>query len=345
MNNHPISTLLVAWYHQNKRNLPWRNSRNPYFIWLSEVILQQTRVDQGMAYYHKFTEKYPTVADLARASEEDVMLSWQGLGYYSRARNLHAAAKSVVAEHNGMFPDTYQDIRSLKGVGDYTAAAVASIAYGLPHAAVDGNVNRVVSRLFEVEENPLLPPGKRKIQEISNLLLQTDDPGAYNQAMMELGATLCKPRNPSCDICPINLHCGAFANGRQHEFPVKGEKTKVKTRYLHFIIFTDAQNNVLVSRRAQNDIWKGLYQFPMVETNYRTELHELKIPGTENLRLVKSKTDIRHLLTHRELIIGFYHFEGKNLPSESWNNYELVSADRLHELAFPRAITRYLESL
>jgi A/G-specific adenine glycosylase len=343
MKNHPISTLLIAWYNQNKRNLPWRNSRNPYFIWLSEVILQQTRVDQGTAYYHKFTEKYPEVADLAMASEEDVMLSWQGLGYYSRARNLHAAAKSVVAEHNGKFPKTYQDIRTLKGVGDYTAAAVASIAYGLPHAAVDGNVNRVVTRLFEVEENPLLPPGKKKILEISNMLLQTEDPGSYNQAMMELGATLCKPRNPSCDICPINQHCGAFANGRQHEFPVKGEKTKVKTRYLHFIIFRDAQNNVLVTRRAQNDIWKGLYQFPMLETNNKAELHELQIPGAENLRLVKSKTDIRHLLTHRELIIGFYHFECIKLPSKFWNNYEAMAFDRLHELAFPRAITRYLE--
>jgi A/G-specific adenine glycosylase len=162
MKNHPISALLIAWYHQNKRNLPWRNSRNPYFIWLSEVILQQTRVDQGTAYYHKFTEKYPEVADLAMASEENVMLSWQGLGYYSRARNLHSAAKSVVADHNGKFPKTYQDIRNLKGVGDYTAAAVASIAYGLPYAAVDGNVNRVISRLFEVEENPLLPPGNRR---------------------------------------------------------------------------------------------------------------------------------------------------------------------------------------
>lgn len=345
MKNHPISALLIAWYHQNKRNLPWRNSRNPYFIWLSEVILQQTRVDQGTAYYHKFTEKYPEVSDLAMASEEDVMLSWQGLGYYSRARNLHAAAKSVLTDHNGKFPNSYQEIRNLKGVGDYTAAAVASIAYDLPHAAVDGNVNRVVARLFQVEENPLLPPGKRKIQEISNLLLDQKAPGSYNQAMMELGATLCKPRNPSCDICPINQHCEAFANSRQHEFPVKGEKTKVKTRYLHFIIFNDDQNNVLVTRRASNDIWKGLYQFPMIETKDSAELHELNIPGTENLRLVKSKTDIRHLLTHRELIIGFYHFEGKKLPIEFWNNYESVSLNRLNELAFPRAITRYLESL
>jgi A/G-specific adenine glycosylase len=344
MKNHPISALLTAWYHQNKRNLPWRNSRNPYFIWLSEVILQQTRVDQGTAYYHKFTEKYPEVADLAMASEEDVMLSWQGLGYYSRARNLHAAAKSVVSDHNGKFPKTYQDIRNLKGVGDYTAAAVASIAYGLPHAAVDGNVNRVVARLFEVEENPLLPPGKRKIQEISNLLLQTEDPGAYNQAMMELGATLCKPRNPSCDICPISQHCGAFANGRQHEFPVKGEKTKVKTRYLHFIIFTDAQNKVLVTRRAQNDIWKGLYQFPLLETDGPVEPQSLNIPGTENMTIKKIQTNIRHLLTHRELIIGFYHFEGEKLPNKHWENYEVIHLSDLNKLAFPRAITRYLES-
>lgn len=345
MDKHPISTLLIDWYHQNKRNLPWRNSRNPYFIWLSEVILQQTRVDQGTAYYYKFTDRYPTVSDLATAPEEDVMLSWQGLGYYSRARNLHAAAKSVMAEHKGEFPKTYQDIRSLKGVGDYTAAAVASIAYDLPHAAVDGNVNRVVARLFEVEENPLLPPGKRKIQEISNMLLDTANPGTYNQAMMELGATVCKPRNPACGNCPLNQYCQAFASGRQHDFPVKGEKTKVKTRYLHFVIFKDAENRVLVSRRAENDIWKGLYQFPLIETESPVEAHLLDIPGSERMTLVKVQSNIRHLLTHRELIIGFYHFEGKKLPTENWKEFEVRDAFELPKLAFPRAITRYLESL
>ncbi len=344
MEKHPISVLLIDWYNQNKRNLPWRNSRNPYFIWLSEVILQQTRIDQGTAYYHKFTENYPTISDLANAPEEDVMLSWQGLGYYSRARNLHAAAKSVVAEHQGKFPNTYQNIRNLKGVGDYTAAAVASIAYGLPHAAVDGNVNRVISRLFEVQENPLLPPGKKKIQEISNLLLDRKDPGTFNQAMMELGATVCKPRNPSCETCVLNQHCGAFSAGKQHDFPVKGEKTKVKTRFLHFIIFKDLNNRVLVSRRSENDIWKGLFQFPLIETESHTEPHMLSIPGTENLTLTKSEMGIRHLLTHRELIIGFYHFEGETLPFESWPEFEAINLSDLNSLAFPRAITRYLEA-
>lgn len=343
MDKHPISALLIDWYHQNKRNLPWRNSRNPYFIWLSEVILQQTRVDQGTAYYYKFTERYPTVSDLAAAPEEDVMLSWQGLGYYSRARNLHAAAKSVMAEHKGEFPKAYKDIRSLKGVGDYTAAAVASIAYDLPHAAVDGNVNRVVARLFEVEDNPLLPPGKKKILEISNTLLDQKNPGTYNQAMMELGATVCKPRNPECYNCPLNQFCRAFASGRQHDFPVKGEKIKVKTRFLHFVIFKDAENRVLVSRRAANDIWKGLYQFPLLETDGPVEPQMLIISGTENMKLTKVQTNIRHLLTHRELIIGFYHFEGKNLPLKNWKGFEAHNASELGNLAFPRAITRYLE--
>jgi A/G-specific adenine glycosylase len=344
MEKHPISVLLINWYNQNKRNLPWRNSRNPYFIWLSEVILQQTRVDQGTAYYHKFTEGYPTITDLASAPEEEVMLSWQGLGYYSRARNLHAAAKAVVAEHNGVFPSKYNDIRNLKGVGDYTAAAVASIAYGLPHAAVDGNVNRVISRLFEVQENPLLPPGKKKIQEISNLLLDRNDPGTFNQAMMELGATICKPRNPSCETCVLNQHCGAFSTGKQHDFPSKGEKTKVKTRFLHFVIFKDTENRVLISRRSENDIWKGLYQFPLIETESHTEPHMLSIPGTENLTLTKSETGIRHLLTHRELIIGFYHFEGETLPFESWPEFEALNLSDLQKIALPRAITRYLEA-
>lgn len=345
MDKHPISALLIDWYHQNKRNLPWRNSRNPYFIWLSEVILQQTRVDQGTSYYHKFTERYPTIVDLAEASEEDVMLSWQGLGYYSRARNLHAAAKSVVTDYNGKFPDKYQEIRNLKGVGDYTAAAVASIAFDLTYAAVDGNVNRVISRLFEVEENPLLPPGKRKILEISNMLLDSKNPGTYNQAMMELGATVCKPRNPVCGICPVKQYCGAFASGRLHDFPVKGEKTKVKTRYLHFAIFKDAENRVLVSRRASNDIWKGLYQFPLLETDGPVEPHMLSIPGTENMKLTKVQTNVRHLLTHRELIIGFYHFEGEKLPTGVWEDFESFSASDLSKLAFPRAITRYLENI
>lgn len=345
MDNHPISALLIDWYNQNKRNLPWRNSRNPYFIWLSEVILQQTRVDQGTSYYHKFTERYPTIVDLAEASEEDVMLSWQGLGYYSRARNLHAAAKSVVTDYNGKFPSNYQDIRNLKGVGDYTAAAVASIAFDLPYAAVDGNVNRVISRLFEVEENPILPPGKKKILEISNTLLDKKNPGSYNQAMMELGATVCKPRNPTCEICPIRQYCQAFSTSRQNEYPVKGAKIKVKTRYLNFIIFKDVKNHVLVSRRATNDIWKGLYQFPLLETDELVEPQMLKIPGTENMKLTKVKTNIRHLLTHRELIIGFYHFKGKKLPVDVWENFESISALDLPKLAFPRAITRYLESI
>lgn len=345
MNKHPVTRDLVAWYEQNKRDLPWRNSCNPYHIWLSEVILQQTRVDQGMAYYYHFTEKYPTIKHLASAPESEVMLSWQGLGYYSRARNLHAAAQMVTNQYKGEFPDSYEKIRALKGVGDYTAAAVASIAFGLPHAAIDGNVNRVMTRLFGLEVLPLSPSGKKEIKKVSEALLDPKQPGTYNQAVMELGATVCKPRNPDCEICPIRPYCQAYASGKQHHLPLKGEKTPVKSRYFHFLIYRDAHDRTLVQRREHNDIWKGLYEFPLIETETEVPVHKLRFPHSDNLKLVAQTLGIKHLLTHRELWVNFYHFEGDILPLQDFPNAQPISFSELPGLAFPRAITRYLEQL
>ena len=234
-----FSEKIIAWYDQNKRDLPWRNTKDAYLIWLSEIILQQTRVDQGMDYYLKFAKEFPTVKHLAKADNEKVMKLWQGLGYYSRARNLHTTAKIISEKYHGKFPDEYSDILSLKGVGNYTAAAIASFAFNKPYAVVDGNVYRVLARVFGIESPIDSTQGKKEFETLATELLDRKKPASHNQAIMELGALQCKPVNPDCSICALNTMCFAYSKKRINELPVKAKKTKVRNRYFNYIVLLD----------------------------------------------------------------------------------------------------------
>ena len=256
-----FSSVLLAWYDQNKRDLPWRQTKDPYLIWLSEIILQQTRVVQGLAYYNRFSERFPTPRALAEAPEDEVLKYWQGLGYYSRARNLHAAAKSM----QGEFPRTYEGVRALKGVGDYTAAAVCSIAYDMPYAVVDGNVYRVLARVFGMDTPIDSPAGKKQFTELAQKLLDKKRPGDYNQAIMDFGATVCTPAAPQCLVCPLAAVCRALADGRVEQLPVKAQKTKISNRYFHYIYVKQGENTWL-HKRGAGDVWQNLYEPPLVET-------------------------------------------------------------------------------
>jgi A/G-specific adenine glycosylase len=261
-----FSKQLTYWYLHNKRNLPWRATTNPYTIWLSEIILQQTRVDQGMSYYFKFIENFPTVYDLAAASEEQVLKLWQGLGYYSRARNLHFSAKFIVDELKGEFPSTYKDLLKLKGVGDYTASAIASICFNEPTAVVDGNVYRVLARYFGIDTSINSSAGIKIFKQLAQELIDKKNPGTHNQAMMEFGALMCKPSNPDCEICPLNNSCFALSKNKVKELPVKEKKAKIKTRHFNYLVIQSSDQKTKIVKR-ETGIWKNLYEFPLIETS------------------------------------------------------------------------------
>ncbi len=338
---------LTAWYNINKRDLPWRNQTNAYYIWLSEIILQQTQVAQGLNYYLKFIKNYPTVKHLANATEDEILKDWQGLGYYSRARNLHAAAKSIVQNNNGIFPTNYTDIKNLKGVGDYTAAAVASFAYNLPYAVVDGNVYRILSRLFGVETAIDSGQGKKQFQQLATELLDTKNAATHNQAIMEFGSQYCKPVNPNCTNCVFNKKCFAFANGLVASLPVKQKKAKIKNRYLNYFIITDKNKNVIINKRSTNDIWKGLYEFYLIETKKQTselsilkQVQLLKICGL-NFTVKHSSIEYKHILSHQHLYTKFYII---TLKSSHKKASKVCSVSALKKLAFPRLIDKFLNN-
>lgn len=260
-----FSKQLTYWYLQNKRNLPWRETIHPYTVWLSEIILQQTRVDQGMSYYYKFIKIFPTVIDLAAASEEQVLKLWQGLGYYSRARNLHFSAKYIVNELNGNFPATYNELLKLKGVGDYTASAIASICFNEPTAVVDGNVYRVLARYFGIDTAINSSAGIKTFKQLAQQLIDEKNPGTHNQAIMEFGALMCKPNNPDCEICPLNTSCFALSKNCVKDLPVKDKKAKVKTRYFNYLVIHSSDHKTKIVKR-EGGIWQNLYEFPLIET-------------------------------------------------------------------------------
>ena len=251
---------LIDWYHHQRRNLPWRHTRDPYFIWLSEVILQQTRVAQGLPYYQQFTEAYPTVFDLAAAPEQEIMRLWQGLGYYSRARNLSQTAQFIVQEQNGQFPDSYHKLLKLKGIGPYTAAAIASFAYDEAVAVVDGNVYRVLARVFGLATDITSTEGKKQFAQLANELLDVSQPATYNQAIMEFGALQCTPVSPDCLLCPFQANCVANATGQIAKLPVKTKKTKVRERFFNYFVIIKNQE-IALKQRTDRDIWQQLYDF------------------------------------------------------------------------------------
>jgi A/G-specific adenine glycosylase len=342
--SHPISDRLISWYKKNKRDLPWRDTTDPYRIWLSEIILQQTQVVQGLSYYNKFVENFPTVKHLANAKEDKVMRLWQGLGYYSRARNLHAAAKTIHSTHKGVFPKTLASIKELKGVGDYTAAAIASFAYQLPHAVVDGNVNRVLSRLFDVDTPINSAQGKKEFQLLADELLNVKKPALHNSAMMEFGALWCKPQNPKCENCPVQEYCLAFQNNTVYQRPVKDKKLKIKERFFHYFIFND-KDSVYIQKRTAKDIWQNLYEFYLIESDESMNPEEiLKHKGLKGLG-VKFKVNAihvakKHILSHQHLYATFYECS----VEKSVKNETLIKIKRkdLNDYALPQLINKYL---
>jgi len=308
-----FSNTLIYWYLQNNRELPWRKTKNPYFIWLSEIMLQQTRVAQGMVYYLKFAKNFPTVFDLAKADESTVLKMWQGLGYYSRARNLHYSAKQIADEFNGEFPSTYQEIIKLKGIGDYTASAIASICFNEPTAVVDGNVYRVLSRYFGIKTAINSSAGIKEFKALAQTLIDESQPGTYNQAIMDFGALHCKPQNPLCETCPFADSCVALEKKLTKELPLKEKKTKVRNRYFNFLVVKTEADKTILSERKGKGIWQGLYQFPLIESDTNIDKNEL-VSSEEFITLFPNETtislfnkkEIVHKLSHQHLYTQFW---------------------------------------
>jgi A/G-specific adenine glycosylase len=307
-----FSPALTRWYLRNARILPWRETSDPYKIWLSEIILQQTRVNQGLPYYYKFVEAYPTVTDLAKAEERDVLRLWQGLGYYSRARNLHQTARYIASELNGKFPGSYKELIKLKGVGKYTAAAIASFAYQEKVAVVDGNVYRVLARVFGIDTDIAGNKAEKEFSDLANSLLPDSRPDIHNQAIMEFGALQCTPATPLCMYCPLADVCVAKQTGKQHELPVKSKKVKVRHRYFNYFVIKDSSGNVWMRERTDKDIWQGLYDFWLIETEQPLtdiqlflERDLLKSLPHHDYRISIDDTEYKHVLTHQVINARF----------------------------------------
>jgi len=345
----PFSNKIITWYIKNKRDLPWRNTKNPYFIWLSEIILQQTRVDQGMNYYLSFVKEFPTVAHLAKADNEKVMKLWQGLGYYSRARNLHATAQFIVEHQKEVFPSEYSEILKLKGIGEYTAAAIASFAYNKPHAVVDGNVYRVLARVFGIETPIDSTIGKKEFAALAMELLDKKNPALHNQAIMEFGALHCKPVNPNCADCPLQAMCIAYEKKSVAELPIKSKKTKVRKRYFNYIVLS-YKNQTIINKRESKDIWTNLYDFPLFET--ATELSETAFIQSKDWKafikktpyhIVKVSKPFKHLLSHQQITARFWEIECKKPLKEIAHKGALIIQEKdIHKYAIPRLIDNYL---
>lgn len=344
-----IQDTLINWYTENRRDLPWRHQPTPYQVWLSEAILQQTRVNQGRDYYLRFVEKWPTVKDLAAATEEEVLKMWQGLGYYSRARNLHQCARQIVEQYGDEFPADFEKLKRLKGVGNYTAAAIASIAFNLPYAVVDGNVYRVLSRLFDIDTPINNNEGQALFAQTADALLNREQPGLHNQAMMEFGALHCTPKNPNCLHCPLQAQCLAFERQTVMQRPVKLQKLKVTTRYFNYLVIR-VKDNIYLHKRSDNDIWRNLYDFPCIESEKPMTVEEvvsseafLQLIDHKSFTLTKTSSVFTHKLTHRTILAQFIeinlsqellHIETKGLiltPERDLGNYPI-----------PRLIDLYL---
>lgn len=334
--------LLLHWDKtSNHRTMPWKGIKDPYKIWISEIILQQTRVQQGAEYYHKLIEKYPTVFDLANATEQALFSIWQGLGYYSRCRNMHATAKSIVANYNGIFPNKHEAILSLKGVGDYTAAAIASFAYNLPFAVVDGNVVRVLSRIFMITENYHTAKGKKYFLELSNQLLDKEQPATYNQAIMDFGATICKPQNPLCNDCPFIDICKAFEFNKINDFPIKKEKIIHKKRHFHFFVIED-KRHIYITLRTEKDIWQTLHTFYSVETD--TEVISFKQKEYNlNPSIVGAPQIFNQTLSHQKITGYFYLFSSDLFSTTFLQKLQKINKNSISEYAFPRIIISFFE--
>ncbi len=334
--------IIIEWYHGNKRDLPWRNTKDPYKIWLSEIILQQTRVAQGLPYYEKFVENYPTIIDLARADEQEVLKLWQGLGYYSRARNLHFTAKLITDVLNGIFPDSYKKLLKMKGIGDYTAAAIASFAFGEKVPTLDGNVYRVLSRYFGLEIPIDTLIAKVEFKKLANKLIDPERPDVFNQAIMEFGALQCVPVSPNCKNCPLNESCYALKNNKISDLPIKSKKVIVSNRNFHYLLFLDKNEQTIIQKREKNDIWKHLFEFPLLESDDELNLEQIvhfSEKYTNNILNISilNSIPIKHKLTHQEIDITFWKIEVDQFLIKS------ISFEEIHQYPFPIVIHKFLE--
>lgn len=341
-----FARLLIEWYHEHKRDLPWRNTNDPYLIWISEIILQQTRVAQGYAYYQRFIERFPNLESLAAAEENEVLKYWQGLGYYSRARNLHQAAISV----NGVFPVRYEDILKLKGVGIYTAAAICSFAYNQPHAVVDGNVYRVLSRFFGINEPIDSGKGKKMFASLAHDLLDKVQPALYNQAIMDFGALQCTPLSPDCTVCPFKNRCFAFNHNMVSSLPIKQNKTKTSERFFYYLLIRD-NGNIYLNKRTENDIWKNLYELPLIESNTALAVDDFirkqefasifKEDSVVNVRLL-NKT--KHVLSHRIIYADFYELDAQDIKMDFLSKYTRLNMADLELYPVSRLMHNFFEN-
>lgn len=347
MDSRYFSVKVAEWYAQNKRNLPWRETKDPYRIWLSEVILQQTRVSQGLPYYNKFIEAFPSVLDLANAPEQKVLRLWQGLGYYTRARNLHKCAKEVARNHHGIFPNNFEALKKLPGIGDYTAAAIASLSFKEQVAVVDGNVFRVLARIFGIETPINSSEGKRVFVELANTLIPASTPDHHNQAVMEFGALFCTPKNPSCNTCVFSIRCIANLSSLQHILPVKQRQKKARKRYFYYFVFQKGQS-FLMKKRDEKDIWQGLYDFHMVEKKRPHNPEKLLVEDSELKKLTRGKRTVevsgvyKHVLSHQHIYSRFIRVKLSGKPLVNGSGLKLYSLKKVSELPKPVLISRFL---
>ena len=340
-----FSKVIIEWYKENKRELPWRESSDPYLIWISEIILQQTRVVQGYDYFLRFIKRFPDIRSLADADEDEVMKYWQGLGYYSRARNLHAAAKSM----NGVFPRSYPEVLALKGVGEYTAAAICSFAYGMPYAVVDGNVYRVLSRYFGVDIPIDSTEGKKCFSALANEVLDPEHPALYNQGIMDFGAIQCTPQSPDCLFCPLSESCSALSAGKVAQLPVKQHKTKTTNRYFNYI-YVRAGAYTFINKRTADDIWKNLFELPLIETSRLLSDEEfMALPefralftGGEEPVVRPVCREVKHVLSHRVIYANFYEVV---IPEESGSfaDFRRIKIDEFGQYAVSRLVHSFIE--
>lgn len=345
----PISGLLIKWYEKNKRDLPWRDILDPYKIWISEIILQQTRVNQGLNYYLRFIDRFPTISSLAQAHEDDVLKYWQGLGYYSRARNLHKAACQVMTNFDGVFPIEYSHVISLSGIGEYTAAAICSFAYNQPYAVVDGNVYRVLSRLFGIEKPIDSGVGKKEFAELAKNVLSVNEPGVHNQAIMEFGALQCVPVAPNCGICPFNATCIAYKLNIVSQLPIKSKKAKVTNRYFNYL-FIENQDHTYLQKRVAKDIWQNLYEFPLIETDKLLTLPELinnenfksLFKDLNEVEIIKISNPMKHVLSHRVIFAQFITLRVSKTNQEL-EKFMSVSLKKIDKHAVSRLMELFLE--
>lgn len=342
-----LVSLILEWYDENKRDLPWRKTKDPYKIWLSEIMLQQTRVSQGLPYYKNFIKKFSSVKELANAGEKTVLRLWQGLGYYSRARNLHKCAKIVARKHNGKFPNSYEGLLALPGIGEYTAAAISSISFNEQKAVVDGNVFRVLARIYGIDLNISTPAGKKYFIELANSLIPKTDPGRFNQAMMEFGALFCTPKKPNCEECLFQKKCIAYRDGSQFLLPVKNKPAIKKKRFFHYLVIKNRER-LWMQERKGNDIWKGLHEFYLLESSKQIKDADAIEALKKQIRFVNVESQksilLKQTLSHQEIVAKFFHLKVKN-EGFSLNGGKFYNKRDIDRIAKPVVISRYLESI